>query len=283
MSQSRSQTSSTRRLLPQRPPQPTTAEGPRAGLLLSFVLHAALIGATYFTWSRDAGRDAGKPFRAGRSGITGDGKDQCRGDGAAAAADTAQARDSPAHLGSAASAAIPAGRTRARAAHAADQDRAGAEKGGRSTQAPDKPKQNSQDFAALLNKLTATPKTPPNAKVGPRVVQGIGQANAMTADLAGRAEKPQILSMLEPAGGRAQRQRSRGRFRNVTLNQDGTVASAIVVERTTTIPQSSNNRCGWHRPARSAIYKCLPFTNLPALIAIASGARSARFGLIPAR
>src|SRR5580692_5378984 len=52
MSQSRSQTSSTRRLLPQRPPQPTTTEGPRAGLLLSFVLHAALIGATYFTWSR---------------------------------------------------------------------------------------------------------------------------------------------------------------------------------------------------------------------------------------
>src|ERR1700742_5216647 len=51
MSQSRSQTSSTRRLLPQRPPEPTTADGPRAGIVLSVLLHAALIGATYFTWA----------------------------------------------------------------------------------------------------------------------------------------------------------------------------------------------------------------------------------------
>ena len=51
MSQSRNQ-SSTRRLLPQRPPRPTTARGPRAGVALSLLLHAALIGATYLTWAR---------------------------------------------------------------------------------------------------------------------------------------------------------------------------------------------------------------------------------------
>src|SRR5262245_10194004 len=48
----RSLTSSTRRLLPQRPPEPTTASGPWAGFVFSVLLHAALIGATYFTWAR---------------------------------------------------------------------------------------------------------------------------------------------------------------------------------------------------------------------------------------
>mgnify|MGYP001555257793 CR=1 FL=1 len=51
MSQSRSP-SSTRRLLPQRPQRPTTARGPRAGLIVSLALHAGLIAATYYTWSR---------------------------------------------------------------------------------------------------------------------------------------------------------------------------------------------------------------------------------------
>ena len=51
MSQSRSP-SSTRRLLPQRPSRPTTERGSGTGIALSLLLHAALIGATYFTWSR---------------------------------------------------------------------------------------------------------------------------------------------------------------------------------------------------------------------------------------
>ena len=72
---------------------------------------------------------------------------------------------------------------------------------------------NSQDFAALLNKLTAPAKPPKNAKAGPRTIQGIGAANAMTADLAD-ALKSQIYQLLEPAGGRAQRQRPGGGFRS---------------------------------------------------------------------
>src|SRR3569833_1709310 len=37
---------------PQRrgPPRPTTARGPRAGLLISVALHAGLIAGTYMTW-----------------------------------------------------------------------------------------------------------------------------------------------------------------------------------------------------------------------------------------
>src|SRR5277367_4773472 len=32
------------------PPRPTTARGPRAGLVISLALHAGLIAATYMTW-----------------------------------------------------------------------------------------------------------------------------------------------------------------------------------------------------------------------------------------
>src|SRR5579884_3076347 len=52
MSRSQSQTRSVNPAIGLRPPRPTTARGPRAGLVVSLLLHAALIGATYFTWSR---------------------------------------------------------------------------------------------------------------------------------------------------------------------------------------------------------------------------------------
>ena len=38
---------------PQRPPRPTTARGPRAGLVVSLLLHAALICGHLFTWIAD--------------------------------------------------------------------------------------------------------------------------------------------------------------------------------------------------------------------------------------
>src|SRR5579871_6757425 len=183
MSQSRSQISSTRRLLPQRPPEPTTAAGPRAGLVLSVLLHAALIGATYFTWARmlEASPET-HAVPVDLITVT----DQTN---VAAMAppppptppkveipeptleppalpqfqDVEPAPEPP----------IPKIEIKPEPKKADDQPKP-----------PDKPKQSSQDFAALLNKLTATPKTPPNAKTGPRVIQGIGQANAMTADLA---------------------------------------------------------------------------------------------------
>ena len=87
---------------------------------------------------------------------------------------------------------------------------------------PDQPpkKQTSQDFAALLNKLTATPKTPPNAKVGPRVVQGIGAANAMTADLAD-ALKSQIYQCWSPPVGAPNANDLVVDF-DLSLNPDGT-------------------------------------------------------------
>ena len=49
MSPSQSQTRTRRS---RRPPRPTTARGPRAGLAISLVLHAGLLAGTYLTWHR---------------------------------------------------------------------------------------------------------------------------------------------------------------------------------------------------------------------------------------
>src|ERR1700744_1848593 len=49
MSPSQNQTRS--KPLRRGPPRPTTARGPRAGLLLSLALHLGVIGGTYLTWS----------------------------------------------------------------------------------------------------------------------------------------------------------------------------------------------------------------------------------------
>jgi len=116
-----------------------------------------------------------------------------------------------------------------------------------------KPKQNSQDFAALLNKLTATPKTPPNAKTGPRVVQGIGQANAMTADLAD-ALKSQIYRCWSPPVGAPNAADLVVDF-DLTLNNDGTPA------RATSDALSSGNPYtrAAAEAARRAIFQCQPY------------------------
>jgi outer membrane biosynthesis protein TonB len=44
-------------------------------------------------------------------------------------------------------------------------------------------KNNAADFNALLNKLTTPDKPVKNAKAGPRVIQGVGAGNAMTASI----------------------------------------------------------------------------------------------------
>ena len=64
-------------------------------------------------------------------------------------------------------------------------------------------KQQATDFNALLNKLTTPDKPVKNAKAGPRVIQGIGAGNVMTADLADALQEPD-LSLLVAAGRCAQ-------------------------------------------------------------------------------
>ncbi len=188
MSQSRSQ-SSTRRLLPQRPMRPTTERGPRAGVVLSVLLHAALIGATYFTWARML--DISPESHAVPVDLI------------TITEQTNVAAMAPPPPPEPPKIDVPQPTIEVPPPQLMDVEPAPEppmpdikikpepKKVEDTPKPPDQPpkKQNSQDFAALLNKLTATPKTPPNAKVGPRVVQGIGAANAMTADLADALER----------------------------------------------------------------------------------------------
>ena len=143
--------------------RPTTARGPRAGLIVSLLLHAALIARDLFHLVADAGHRAGKPCRAGRSRSPSTETDQCRGHGAAAAARRRRRSKSR----------RPPWRRRRRRnsqevepapepPHAAISRSSRSRSQGRKTtpKPPEKPpkKQNSQDFAALLNKLTARPR-----------------------------------------------------------------------------------------------------------------------------
>jgi hypothetical protein len=122
-----------------------------------------------------------------------------------------------------------------------------------------KQKQNSQDFAALLNKLTAPAKTPPNVKVGPRTIQGIGAANAMTADLAD-ALKSQIYQCWSPPVGAPNANDLVVDF-DLRLNPDGTVASAGSPALSNANPNPYNRAAA--SAGEAAIFKCQPY-KLPA-------------------
>ena len=256
MSQSRSQ-SSTRRLLPQRPPRPTTERGSGAGIALSLLLHAALIGATYFTWSRML--DVTPESHAVPVDLI------------TVTDQTNVAAMAPPPPPTPPKEEIPQPPVEPPPPQLMDVEPAPEPpmpdikikpepKEVEETPKPpeEKPKkQPSQDFAALLNKLTATPKTPPNAKVGPRVVQGIGAANAMTADLAD-ALKSQIYQCWSPPVGAPNASDLVVDF-DLSLNPDGTPASA------TSSALSSGNPYtrAAAEAARRAIFQCQPY-RLPA-------------------
>ena len=252
MSQSRSQ-SSTRRLLPQRPPRPTTERGSGAGIALSLLLHAALIGATYFTWSRML--DVTPESHAVPVDLI------------TVTDQTNVAAMAPPPPPTPPKEEIPQPPVEPPPSQLMDVEPAPEPpmpdikikpepKEVEETPKPpeEKPKkQPSQDFAALLNKLTATPKTPPNAKVGPRVVQGIGAANAMTADLAD-ALKSQIYQCWSPPVGAPNASDLVVDF-DLSLNPDGTPASA------TSSALSSGNPYtrAAAEAARRAIFQCQPY------------------------
>lgn len=261
MSQSRTQ-SSTRRLLPQRPQRPTTADGPRAGLVLSVVLHAALIGATYFTWAKMLDiTPATHAVPVDLITVTEETNVQAM---APPPAPEPQKIDIPEpvldeppppdlqEVEPAPDAPMPEIKIQPEPKKEEPPPPKPPE------QAKPKPKKNtSQDFAALLNKLTTPPKTPPNAKTGPRVVQGIGAANAMTADLAD-ALKSQIYRCWSPPVGAPNANDLVVDF-DLSLNPDGTPG------RATSDALSSGNPYtrAAAEAARRAIYQCQPY-RLPA-------------------
>jgi len=253
MSQSRSP-SNTRRLLPQRPTRPTTERGSGAGIVLSLLLHAALIGATYFTWSRmlDATPES-HAVPVDLITVTDQTNVQAM---APPPPPTPPKEDIPQppveppppqlmDVEPAPEPPMPDIKIKPEPKKVED-----------TPKPPEKPepkKQPSQDFAALLNKLTAPPKTPPNAKVGPRVIQGIGAANAMTADLAD-ALKSQIYQCWSPPVGAPNANDLVVDF-DVAMNPDGSIA------RATSDAISSGNAYtrAAAEAARRAIFQCQPY------------------------
>src|SRR6185312_1284809 len=83
-------------------------------------------------------------------------------------------------------------------------------------------KEMQQDFNALLNKLTTPDKAVKNVKPGPRVIQGVGAGNLMTADIAD-ALRSQIYRCWSPPTG-APDARDLVVDYDLSLNPDGTVA-----------------------------------------------------------
>jgi hypothetical protein len=119
---------------------------------------------------------------------------------------------------------------------------------------PKTKKEQSQDFAALLNKLTAPEKPVRNAKQGPRVIQQQGLGNAMTADLVS-ALQSQIYKCwnVQSLIGSPNPNDLVVDF-DVHFNPDGTVASAQLL----TLGGNGYTRAAAETASR-AIYTCQPY------------------------
>jgi hypothetical protein len=126
---------------------------------------------------------------------------------------------------------------------------------------PDKPvqskKEMQQDFNALLNKLTTPDKPVKNAKAGPRVIQGIGAGNLMTADLAD-ALKSQIYRCWSPPTG-APDARDLVVDYDLSLNPDGTVGRLQMTPGTAAQAAGSGYTRAAAEAASRAIYQCQPY------------------------
>ena len=118
-------------------------------------------------------------------------------------------------------------------------------------------KEQQQDFNALLNKLTAPDKPVKTAKAGPRVIQGIGTGNLMTADLAD-ALKSQIYRCWSPPTG-APDARDLIVDYDLALNQDGTVGRLQMTPGTAAQAAGNGYTRAAAEAASRAIYQCQPY------------------------
>ncbi len=118
-------------------------------------------------------------------------------------------------------------------------------------------KQMQQDFNALLNKLTTPEKTVKTAKAGPRVIQGIGTGNLMTADLAD-ALKSQIYRCWSPPTG-APDARDLIVDYDLSLNLDGTVGRLQMTPGTVAAATGNGYTRAAAEAASRAVYQCQPY------------------------
>ncbi len=126
----------------------------------------------------------------------------------------------------------------------------------------DQKKPKTDDFSALLNKLTAPTASPRNARVAERTVKGVGAMNAMTMDLSD-ALKNMIAQCWNPPVGAPHPERLIPVFR-LFLNPDGSVAQPpqLAADSAAAAAGDPFMRAA-AEAARRAIYTCAPY-KLPA-------------------
>jgi len=122
-------------------------------------------------------------------------------------------------------------------------------------------KEMQQDFNALLNKLTTPDKAVKNVKPGPRVIQGVGAGNLMTADIAD-ALRSQIYRCWSPPTG-APDARDLVVDYDLSLNPDGTVGRLQMTPGTAAAAAGNGYTRAAAEAASRAIYQCQPY-RLPA-------------------
>jgi hypothetical protein len=122
---------------------------------------------------------------------------------------------------------------------------------------PPKEKEKPVDFNALLNKLTTPEKPVKTARNGPRVIQGIGTGNLMTADLAD-ALRGQIYRCWSPPTG-APDARDLIVDYDLALNPDGTVGRLQMTQGTAVAAATNTYTRAAAEAASRAIYQCQPY------------------------
>jgi hypothetical protein len=128
---------------------------------------------------------------------------------------------------------------------------------------PPKPtkKQQAQDFNALLNKLTTPDKPVKTAKAGPRMIQGVGNGNLMTANLSD-ALRSQIYRCWSPPTGAPDARDLIVEY-DLSLNPDGTVGRLQMTPGTAVAAAGNPYTRASSEAASRAIYQCQPY-RLPA-------------------
>ena len=245
MSQSQSQTRTRGAPAKSRPPRPTTARGPRSGLAISLALHGLLLGATYLTWHQVLA-----PAEETHS-VPVDLVTIARETNVAAQAPPPEKITIP--KPTIEQPALPEfTQVEPAPEPPLPKIKIQPDKSDKPDQTDKKP--TNQDFAALLNKLTAAQTPPKNAKTGTRTVEGIGNANLATASLVD-ALRSQIARCWSPQVG-APNAADLVVYFDLRLNRNGTVASLELTPRSVAQAASNSYTRAAAEAASRAIYEC---------------------------
>ena len=235
-----SQTQTNRAKGGRRPPRPTTAKGPRSGLLLSLVLHGGLIAGTYLTWHNVVAMSP-ESHAVPVDLIT-----VAQQTNVAAEAPPPEKIDIPTPALD-----VPA---LPKFEEVEPAPVPPVPKFKIKPEEEDNPKATAKDFAALLNKLTQPQAAPKNAKASERRIEGVGAANMMTADIAD-ALKSQIYRCWSPPVGAPNAADLIVDF-DLKLNRNGTVGYLGMTPGTIARAATNSYTRAAADAASRAIYEC---------------------------